>query len=335
MQLLKNLRSEPGLTTSLKGLAILAVLAIHSLTLLPDGSYTGTWHVPIIAFDQLMRFCVPAFIFLSGYGLGLKYPHQLISPITWLLKRLRKILPLYLLWTAYFVALSLIIPRWEDITHYWSWVQIWFMGRGEYHLYFIPVLIELYVILALIKWRRAQVPGWLVVITLLIQAATSIYFSVKPNAFNDQYQYALITSWAGYFFLGTWLAGIGRFLRRRLGLLLALIGWLAASTYALHIINAGGNVVAALRSTKLSVMAYSLGILAVFLDEGKRQFSGNSILIWLGKYSYIIYLAHTLPLSVAKLHLPSITIIYIYISYLVILFVSIRINNFSFGHRRS
>jgi len=69
--------------TKAKGTAILAVVLIHLLAVLPAKYYfaesigLGAW---ILIFGQIiLRFCVPLFLALSGYGLAKKYQGHLVE----------------------------------------------------------------------------------------------------------------------------------------------------------------------------------------------------------------------------------------------------------------
>lgn len=75
----------------IKGLAILAVLVVHVLAYLP-GIYHGSQQIFFIGLDQLARFCVPAFLIISGYGLATKYEGKTISYLPFIKERFAKLL---------------------------------------------------------------------------------------------------------------------------------------------------------------------------------------------------------------------------------------------------
>ena len=137
---------------SAKGIAILAVVSIHLLTLATREQFTLPPQNLIFLFlDQVMRFCVPVFIFLSGFGLMLSYQKKDFKLLKFIKKRSFKTLPLYFLWSAYYIALSILIKPWWKVLSGWSISQIIFNGRADYHLYFVPVIFKLYLVFALLK----------------------------------------------------------------------------------------------------------------------------------------------------------------------------------------
>ena len=115
----------------LKGLAIIAVVAIHSFS----KTISST---PVNLFvDQLSRFAVPLFMALSGYGLTLSFSKN-NNLIRFYVKRVWKILP-------WFLAASVLILIYKnyfergtfDFFNYHTWTMI-MRGGAEYHLYFVP-----------------------------------------------------------------------------------------------------------------------------------------------------------------------------------------------------
>jgi surface polysaccharide O-acyltransferase-like enzyme len=68
-------------TQSLKGLAIGAVVLIHTVNMLIGHALPNSqfWNV-LVVFDQILRFCVPLFVALSGYALASKYQSKNINP---------------------------------------------------------------------------------------------------------------------------------------------------------------------------------------------------------------------------------------------------------------
>ncbi len=108
-------------TNLLKGFAILAVVAIHVINV-----FIGR-NPSLINFDQFLRFSVPLFTALSGLALAKKYLVKLEIK-NFYQSRLLKLLPLYILWSAIY----------------------WLVTRQsfpfEYHLYFVPMIFQAYLI---------------------------------------------------------------------------------------------------------------------------------------------------------------------------------------------
>lgn len=139
---------------NLRGICMLGVIAIHigSLALAPN-SFTL-----YVILEILSRYSVPAFFFISGYGLActdksLLKGESSFSYIDFMKKRLRGAGLPYLSWSLFYLLYFwLILPP-----GYVSWnplhlAFVLFFGLGCYHLYFMVILLWFYGSYPL--WRR-------------------------------------------------------------------------------------------------------------------------------------------------------------------------------------
>lgn len=137
---------------NLRGLAMLGVVGIHV------GSFVLSSATPrldlFLLFEIFTRFAVPAFFFISGYGLfaggALERPLDYVS---FMRKRLVSVGVPYLVWSLFYIGL------WQrhDIFHdgaFYPGVLLTklFLGEGCYHIYFMVILLWFYITLPL--WRR-------------------------------------------------------------------------------------------------------------------------------------------------------------------------------------
>ena len=147
----------------LRGMAILGVVIGHisAETLYAEITLLGLF------FNQLIRFAVPVFIFLSGMGLSLsRKPIQGYLHFLWY--RLRKLLPLYSLWSIIYLLVddvngpSLALGRIGGAL---------ISGGAAYHLYFIPLILQFYMAFPLLAPYLRRTTGLLVAfaITLVLQ----------------------------------------------------------------------------------------------------------------------------------------------------------------------
>ena len=131
---------------NLRGICMLGVIAIHigSLALAPN-SFTL-----YVILEILSRYSVPAFFFISGYGLACTDKSLLagkdsFSYIEFMKKRLRGAGLPYLFWSLFYLFYFwLILPP-----GYVSWnplhlAFVLFFGLGCYHLYFMVILLWFY-----------------------------------------------------------------------------------------------------------------------------------------------------------------------------------------------
>lgn len=159
----------------LKLAACLAVIAIHVSAMGVASPHVAGWaQSAAIAVNGLTYFAVPAFIFLSGTGLMLRYRGSPLKAADFYRRRTGAILLPYLGWsyTYYFVyaaagyyALDL-----------GNLLRVTFLGMGEYHLYFVVILFQLYLLFPLLKraleaWTPLGFLGAVLVLHLAYTAA--------------------------------------------------------------------------------------------------------------------------------------------------------------------
>lgn len=282
-------------TNHLKGLAILAVVGIHTVNLVtsvfPQNSFS--WNI-LITLDQVFRFSVPVFVALSGFSLAKKYSHKLesISYKEFFFNRALKLLPLYLIWSLIYFFSSSVIPGWSGFIQGTGILEALFLGRSEFHLYFVPMIFQAYLFFPiLVKLINAR-PLMLVITSLIIQILTIKITSLLN--FSDQNQYILFLNWIFYFVVGIYLSihQISTKLKFLVGVLL-ISGLYLTINSAFELITLNKNIIDATKFTRFEVVAYSLGIITLGLTSN-RLHKVNKIILKIGENSYQIYLGHIL-----------------------------------------
>ncbi len=125
----------------LRALSTIAVILIHITgTILYNSNNKSLTYNFSLVLNQLTRFSVPAFIFLSGFGLALSYKRE-SKYLYYLIHRLKKIIPDYLVWCIIYIFL---IEN-PNLT-YNDKIHSIFDGTLYYHFYFVPIIIILYLI---------------------------------------------------------------------------------------------------------------------------------------------------------------------------------------------
>ena len=280
-------------TNILKGLAIIGVIAIHLnsnlFNFFRDGTFIKTG---LLAFDQIIRFSVPLFVFLSGFSLSAKYQNQKFILWDFLKERISKLIPLYLLWSAI----------------------IYLVGKADYHLYFVPMIFQLYLLFPLFLLLIKKFPIYFLLTAFCFQLLLLWQFpgQIFPT---DQEQYLFSGNWVFYFILGIWLAqktmsfrqqechsGECRNLFNRsrvkhgMTLLVIFVTMIWVITDCFNLLKNNENILIATRSSKISVFFYSIFIILgsniLVFDKIKNFF--KKFLIYVGRYSYLIYLSHTI-----------------------------------------
>jgi len=304
-------------STIVKGIAIFAVVLIHTLASLPGSIfYDFPQAYGFIFLDQLCRLSVPVFLGISGYGLTKKYGTILhsITPKNYLeffKKRVLKLVPMYLLWSIGLWALFLYITPWYATAKPTPLWQVIFLGRGDYHLYFIPLILQLYLLypfllLAVKKWK------WIVLgLSIGIQAGSFLFFhwqsslSSSPFFVTDLQQYSMFTSWISYFVFGIVLASspLVKNSIAKIGISLLFLGsLLVLPLYAGLAIQRGIDPLHALKFTRLLIIPYGLSALFVGVafewESVLKKIHLSSVLKTIGSNSFLLFLSHTVILRI-------------------------------------
>ena len=282
----------------LKGLAILGVIAIHVdsnlFNFVADGTIIKNG---IFTFDQMVRFSVPFFVFLSGLALGSKYLDQKINFVEFFKRRVLKLLPLYFFWTGIIYLITHLVSSWSGFSDSFPLWQVIFWGKAEYHLYFVPMIFQLYLLFPIFLFFIRKKPYLFLAITFIFQLVLLWQFP-RQIAWTDQEQYIFAGSWVFYFVLGIYFAQRTVSFRTSvarsgiyLGIFLTMV-WVIADTF--NLLKNHENIIIATRSSKISVYFYSIFVIlgSNFLPDIFKKL--RKILIFVGKNSYLIYLSHTL-----------------------------------------
>ena len=128
----------------LRGICMLGVLGIHtgSLVLM---SVSPNQHLYML-FEILSRYSVPAFFFVSGYGLFCHYkPGTEINYRQFIKKRFQSSGIPYLSWSLfYMVYFTTVVPGCIPWFSPFGLLHILFWGLACYHLYFMIILLWFY-----------------------------------------------------------------------------------------------------------------------------------------------------------------------------------------------
>lgn len=147
--------------TYLRVLAMLSVVGIHVLNI-PIASIGGI--TPISKFlyvvQGLLIFAVPSFLFLSMMMISYPLGEGKLNYKTFYQKRAYRILLPYLIWTLLYLALNVLIGKYSlsDFFVLKNWANWLLFGKAWVHLYFLPILIGLFLlvpfILPLARWAK-------------------------------------------------------------------------------------------------------------------------------------------------------------------------------------
>ena len=304
------MKKRDPLIDILKGLAVLAVVLIHFngkvFSYLSPGQ--KNW---LLFFDQTLRFSVPLFVALSGYSLSKRYGSEKINPLAFLKRRIFKITPAYLFWSAVAYIFIIFFQAWPGYHESYPWWQIIFLGKADYHLYFVPMIFQLYLLFPLLLKSVKKNGSKFVTIVFLLQFAWFWYADQQikftgGKFWKDQWQYLLFFNWIGYFVLGIFLAfqkeSQKKFLEV-LGLIALVFGLKLSTSTSWQFFDEGKNYIQITRFNRPEIFIYASGATVFLIRFGQKLLSLPTALLRpfekLGQHSYGVYLAHTLPLRFA------------------------------------
>lgn len=276
-----------------RGFAILAVVGIHVMGALPAKLTVGSlkWRA-IAGTGILLQFAVPAFLLLTALLLtrsGLKS----FDRAKYIRARIVQTLPPYLIWNLFY---TLLIPtKRHDLLFMVGRVLI---GKGYFHLYFLFLLVQLYVLIPLCLpiWRKRP-PFWQAALGTV--ALTLAFYVLNRFALKIPLIGSVIFWYAPSVGLGMWLGSQAGRIREVLdrgypsAIALAVLGGVAFLSLALrdmrHLsVNTFYYQVAAW------VYANSMAFVLLWACERLSERGGFEKIVTLGTNSMQIYLLHPL-----------------------------------------
>lgn len=322
---MKSIRQEASKKTieginELRGVSILAVVIIHTTGIIIT-KFPATPLIPLIittSLNQVSRFCVPAFIFISGYLYGWKYRKAKIKYYELLRRRTVNILLPYLSWSIIYLGFTLLIKE-VDVNEFniLYLLKALFYGTAYGHLYFIPLIFQFYVLLPLFIslyqkcYKRMGVLTCAV--TVICLALTSFkYFCpiVGIDLYISTISNTFFLWWTAFFAIGMHFGmseenvfGTSdsrlRVLLWSISLLflvLMVAEYVSTSTGWLYLQSKSwGNLIPGYHATFLRPTAYVYAISTVVLLHSvfsRQARRWSNILRKFGLYSFGIYLAH-------------------------------------------
>ena len=160
---------------ALKAIAILAVVAIHVLATF----YRPTNITVALVTSGAVSFAVPLFIAISVYFAAIEWERSRSWAVVW--RRIVRLAPLYVVWSAIYL-----LVRWglgdavgADIRRHGG-IDLVLRGAAAPHLYFLPVLIEVLLVLPLLA-RLVRTPSSAWVALVLGTAALAVCVPARHN----------------------------------------------------------------------------------------------------------------------------------------------------------
>jgi probable poly-beta-1,6-N-acetyl-D-glucosamine export protein len=281
---------------ALKGICILAVCVIHA-----TGTFLSFSAEPQNVFfflNHLSRFSVPVFFLASGLLLFYQYHDRHPFPLRhfWQ-KRSAFILIPFVVWSLVYTGYlwwenphNLAVSWIDNLTHI-------ALGQGYYHLYFLFVLVQLYVIFPILLKMFQRWPDSLVLVTTLWVSILALsgnwreWTSVWGITVEEYSIRRFFPVWLFYFSFGGWLGIHWQRVRERIHRIsfpaLALTAILLAFLMTLEV-----GIEQRSGFYSLVTIPYSI-ILFLLVYRLARTFSLTGLSL-IGRHSFGIYLIHPL-----------------------------------------
>lgn len=133
----------------LRGIAIIAILAIHISSVIADKIFVDTINFSFLyVYRQLLNFAVPLFLFVSGYFLAKKDVSSVSKYKSFIFKQANKIIIPYVIYTLIFILID--HHNGETIT-FRSVSQNLLTGNVISPYFFIPLIFQYYLLLPLLQ----------------------------------------------------------------------------------------------------------------------------------------------------------------------------------------
>lgn len=267
----------------IRGIAIVMVVALHTTTSCNLETTTGIISTII---RQCYLCAVPIFLASSSYFLASTNLSSIRNCFQFWKKQIPKIYIPALIWS---------IPTYFLSIFYWGGHPIseliFCLICGYSIYYFIALIIQLYILLPILKKYRKTALYISIPITII-----SLIYYTKVSIINPLpliYGFGPFYVWVLYFMLGISLSYSKREYSLILPIILIILGIIAQYAETLYI----DNIYDSFRhGTKATTVLYSSGIiLLLFSKKLETSYKNNyitSIIEFLGKKSFIIYLCH-------------------------------------------
>jgi peptidoglycan/LPS O-acetylase OafA/YrhL len=282
----------------LRVIATFTVISIHVTAAYVLVSPTG------YLANQLGRFAVPLFIIMSGFLLQYADLNGTtkLSPKAFFQKRFDRILWPYLLWSLFYVAFTGILSH-EFLATAKALPSHLLWGTGYYHLYFVIIMIQLYLLFPWLGRLLARHPRRLLLTSFILTFACQLvlYLSMLQFVFlPPQYTMAYLVIfpvWIFYFVLGMVAAQKKDQWQPFLMKQTPCLGVLWGISLAILLLDSyyTSSYGASIRP---SVMLYTVSTYFLLVVLAAR-YHGDlpAWMVWFSKQSFLLYLIHPLFLT--------------------------------------
>ena len=281
---------------ALRGIAIIAVVAMHAI---PWQEYRNC---VVLSYRQLLNFAVPVFLFISGYWSANKPIVLLKDYKKFLIKRFSRILIPYLFWSAVYLGYEDIKVHDFDVAK--TFVAL-LTGKASVQFYFFVLIMQLYVLTPLLQYLNRKRYGIELVFLLNMIYLLVPYMCLRgfghfsgPPGFPVHVPFfSMVVFYQAGLLMRSHYNEASIPITTRFVLLPAIFLLAVISVQeALMILAHYHNWHVAISPLKYSSFSYFACVILGFLVLRERFKNWPKLLVIIGKYSFGIFLIHTIVL---------------------------------------
>jgi len=169
--------------TLMRGMGVLGVVGIHVGGIYLENPKANLFLMAL--YDEVSRYAVPIFFFLSAFGLFYKLDlSQKFDYLSTLRRRLKAVLIPYITWSLFYLyhtSYCYGTPFPFD-----KLKEILFFGLAKYHIYFLMILIWFYLLMPLWIFIAKNLNKTKLVILLILQIAVNYFFCYSSDLYLFQ-----------------------------------------------------------------------------------------------------------------------------------------------------
>lgn len=292
---------------SIKGLAIIAVVIIHSggsaFTAFSEGSLNWIFGITL---RQTTAFAVPIFFVVSGL---FSKPRKGLSARSFISNRFIRILPPYIIWTL----VSLVLNKPDHFLSPMLLLRDFILGSGIGVGFFVIVLLQ-FILLTPLIWKIKTVQTHIAIMITLSILGLSATYVLRILGFP--YYEMLFLFWYPFFHFGVFTSMFKRDMELWLNKIRKFIPSLLIICFTLALIEGffwSSHGLLSIGKSQIKISSFLLSfILFLAILSFKEIFSrvDRVVIAWLGRASFIIYLSHMLVLDRVRDALKQIDILF-------------------------
>ncbi|MBY6037350.1 acyltransferase [Fictibacillus nanhaiensis] len=293
----------------LRAFACIGVLLVHvSATYYTQAGEVFNWFTYF--FNQIGRFGTPTFAVISGFLLFNQVNKKGFVLKQFVTSRTTKIIMPFVIWSIFYQFITIYILGGTLPTDPKVLLYNFTMGESFYHLYFMAIVVQFYLLFPLLQLIKSGLGWW---IGLFVSAALSLYFSnlqditfasgIFEQVLLDK---VFVLHWIFYFIFGGFLAyywnPISQWTKRHSILLAISVLFIYIGAYMEY--KTIGSVSSRRETNLFNIPALSFATIGLYYYLTKVQWIKTSLQS-IGKLSMGIYLIHPFTLILFTKTLPA------------------------------